>query len=117
MFKFLNFTVLTRINTERLAMSRGIGTIFAGLLLFAGGVVTGLLIAPGSGKENRDWLQDNTKEAKRWAEKQGSRLIEEGEKKLSKVSGDIKKTVRKTIPDLYEATADIMFDDDDFGHD
>jgi gas vesicle protein len=87
-------------------MSRGIGTLLTGLAAFAGGVVTGLLLTPKSGKENRQWIEN-----------QSHRLLEDGEKKIGQVSRNIKKSVKENLPDLYEATELLHFEDEELEED
>jgi gas vesicle protein len=83
-------------------MSRGIGTLLTGLAAFAGGVVAGLLLTPKSGKENRQWIED-----------QSHKILEDGEKRIGEVSKNIKRSVKENLPDLYEATELLQFDDEE----
>jgi len=83
-------------------MSRGIGTLLTGLAAFAGGLVTGLLLTPKSGKENRQWIED-----------QSHKILEDGEKRIGEVSKNIKRSVKENLPDLYEATELLQFDDEE----
>ncbi len=94
-------------------MSKGAGTLLTGLLAFAGGVVTGLLLTPRSGKENRQWIHDHSEGAKNWIEDKSHKIIEDGERKLEKVSNSIKKGVKDNLPDLYEATESLQFGDEE----
>ncbi|MEO9887509.1 MAG: YtxH domain-containing protein [Balneola sp.] len=87
-------------------MSRGIGTLLTGLAAFAGGVVTGLLLTPKSGKENRQWIEDKSHQ-----------LLEDGEKRIGQVSKNIKKSVKENLPDLYEATELLHFEDEELEED
>jgi len=87
-------------------MSRGIGTLLTGLAAFAGGVVTGLLLTPRSGKENRQWIENKS-----------HRLLEDGEKRIGQVSKNIKKSVKENLPDLYEATELLHFEDEELEED
>ncbi|MEP1152389.1 MAG: YtxH domain-containing protein [Balneola sp.] len=87
-------------------MSRGIGTLLTGLAAFAGGVVTGLLLTPKSGKENRKWIEDKS-----------HRILEDGEKRIGDVSRNIKKSVKENLPDLYEATELLHFEEEDLEED
>ncbi|MFA5668222.1 MAG: YtxH domain-containing protein [Balneolaceae bacterium] len=97
-------------------MNKGLGILLTGVVAFTGGLVAGALLAPKSGKENRLWLQDNTKDAKKWVELKGSQLLEQGERRINQVSKDLKRTVKNAVPDLYEATSHLHFDDDDLEH-
>ena len=87
-------------------MSRGIGTLLTGLAAFAGGIVTGLLLTPKSGKENRKWIEDKS-----------NQILEDGEKRIGKVSKNIKKSVKENLPDLYEATELLHFEDEELEED
>lgn len=87
-------------------MSRGIGTLLTGLAAFAGGVVAGSLLTPKSGKENRQWIED-----------QSHKILEDGEKRIGEVSKNIKRSVKENLPDLYEATELLQFDDEELEED
>ena len=87
-------------------MSRGIGTLITGLVGFAGGVVAGLLLTPKSGKENRKWIEDKS-----------YKILEDGEKKIDEVSKNIKRSVKENLPDLYEATEILQFEDEELEED
>tara|TARA_R110002096_G_scaffold326134_4_gene520057 strand:- start:7924 stop:8220 length:297 start_codon:yes stop_codon:yes gene_type:complete len=94
-------------------MNKGTGFFLTGVVAFASGLITGILLAPKSGKDNRKWIQDQSKEAKDWIEVKGQHLLDESERRISEVSKEIKKTVKEAVPDLYEATSSLHFDDDD----
>ncbi len=87
-------------------MSRGIGTLLTGLAAFAGGVVAGLLLTPKSGRENRQWIEDKS-----------HKILEDGERKIGAVSKNIKKSVKENLPDLYEATEILHFEDEELEED
>lgn len=90
-------------------MSKSISTLITAMAAFSAGVITGLLVTPRSGEENRKWISEHSGEAKNWVGEKGEKLLEEGEKRLSKISQGIK----ETIPDLYKATESIHFDEED----
>ena len=90
-------------------MSKTLGIIATSLVSFSAGVVVGLLITPQSGRDNRRWISEHSSNAKHWVEDKGNEILEESEKKLEKISGNIK----GAIPDLYEATEDVHLDDTD----
>ncbi len=90
-------------------MSRRIGTIFTALASFSAGVAVGLLVTPQSGKDNRRWISEHSSEAKDWVDGKRHKLLEQSEKKLGKIQHDLK----DSIPDLYEATEELFFDDAD----
>ena len=94
-------------------MNKGTGFFLTGVVAFASGMIAGLLLAPKSGKDSRKWIQDQSKEAKDWIEEKGHHLLEESERRISEVSKEIKKTVKEAVPDLYEATSSLSFDDDE----
>ncbi len=98
-------------------MSRGLGTLFTSLAAFAGGVVAGMLLTPRSGKENRQWIQDQSEDARHWIEDKSHKILEDSEKRLEKVSGNIKRSVKDNLPDLYEATEDLLFEDEELEED
>ncbi|MCH2450284.1 MAG: YtxH domain-containing protein [Gracilimonas sp.] len=83
-------------------MKRGIGALLFGATAFAGGVIAGLLLTPKSGKENLRWL-----------EVQGRKLKKDGEMRIDQVSKGIKKTVEDTFPDLYAATENLDFSEEE----
>lgn len=83
-------------------MKRGIGTLLFGATAFTGGIIAGLLLTPKSGKENLHWL-----------EVQGRKLKRDGEMRIDQVSRGIKKTVKDTFPDLYEATENLEFSEEE----
>tara|TARA_R110002126_G_scaffold4515_3_gene23805 strand:+ start:8627 stop:8893 length:267 start_codon:yes stop_codon:yes gene_type:complete len=87
-------------------MSRGIGTLLTGLVAFAGGIAAGLLLTPKSGKENRQWVEDKS-----------HKILEDGEKKIGEVSKNIKRSVKENLPDLYEATEILHFEDEELEED
>ena len=90
-------------------MNRSLGTLLTTIIGFSTGVVVGLLLSPKSGKENRRWISSQTGDAKTWVEHNGTRLVKESEQKLNKIASDVK----KIIPDLYEATSAILFEEED----
>ena len=90
-------------------MSKTLGIIATSLVSFSAGVVVGMLITPQSGRDNRRWISEHSSEAKHWVEDKGHKIIEESEKKLEKISDNIK----GAIPDLYEATEDVHLDEAD----
>jgi len=94
-------------------MSKQIGTFFAIITSFGAGFMLGLLAAPKSGKENREWLSSNADEAKHWLEEKGTSLKKVSEKRISGVAKDIRKTVKDAVPDLYEATEDLRLENND----
>ncbi len=94
-------------------MSRPIETLLATIAGFSAGVVLAMLISPKSGKENREWISKHTGDAKNWVEDHGNKIVKEGEERLQKISTNVK----EIIPDLYEATEAILFDEDELEED
>lgn len=90
-------------------MSKTLGIIATSLISFSTGIVVGLLITPQSGKDNRRWISEHSNEAKYWVEGKSQKIIQGSEKKLEKISNNIK----GAIPNLYEATEDVHLDDAD----
>ncbi|MDZ7806401.1 MAG: YtxH domain-containing protein [Gracilimonas sp.] len=90
-------------------MKSGIGTLLVGATAFAGGVLAGLLITPKSGRENIKWVKNQSEETKQWLETTGRKLREDGEKRVDRFSEGIKKSLKDSLPDLYEATEDLDF--------
>ena len=94
-------------------MSRPIETLIATIAGFSAGVVFALLISPKSGLENRKWVSKHTGEARNWMEDHGSKIVKEGEERLSRISNNVK----EIIPDLYQATESILFEDEELEED
>lgn len=90
------------LNPKERCMKRGIGTLLFGATAFAGGIVAGLLLTPKSGKENRHWLEDKSR-----------KLRKDGEMRIDQVSRGIRKTIKDTFPDLYAATEDLDFSEEE----
>jgi gas vesicle protein len=80
---------------------------------FLGGVVTGLLISPKSGPENRKWISDNTDDLSGWADRKGREIKTKTDKQVNHLKENVRKSVKKTVPDLYEATEDLGLKDED----
>ncbi|MEX0845842.1 MAG: YtxH domain-containing protein [Balneolaceae bacterium] len=83
-------------------MKRLIGTLIFGTTAFASGLIAGLLVTPKSGKENRQWLENQSRKFK-----------EDSEKRIDRVSQGIKKTMKDSVPDLYEATENLDFTEEE----
>lgn len=94
-------------------MSRALGTLLTVTVAFAGGVITGILLSPQSGKENRKWISNQSDEAKNWIEDKGKHFLKESEERLDKISSGVKRTVKEKLPDLYEATESLHFDEEE----
>lgn len=81
---------------------------------FLGGILTGLLISPKSGSENRKWIYDNKDELSHWADRKGHEFKAKTDEQLSHLKENVKSSVKKSVPDLYEATEDLGLKDEDF---
>lgn len=94
-------------------MKRGIGTLLVGATAFAGGILAGLLLSPKSGRENIEWVKDQSEDTKQWLENTGRKLKDDSEKRIDRFSEGIKKSMKDSLPDLYEATEDLGFSEDE----
>lgn len=74
--------------------TRGWATLIGIAGAFAGGVITGMLFSPKSGRENRESIKRGAAEASH---------------KVKDVARDLK----KNFPDLYEATGSFRLSDED----
>lgn len=110
--KVCTLTVLTGTKKES-SMKQGIGILVFGAFAFTGGVIAGLLLTPKSGKENLRWVKDHSKETRHWLENQGRKIKEDSERRIDRVSKGIRKSVKNSVPDLYEATADLHFSEEE----
>lgn len=90
-------------------MNNKMRVLLTSLVTFTGGLIVGALMAPKSGKENRVWIHDSSKELKNWAELKGSQLIEQGES----FTDEVKRSLKNPLPDLYKATENLQLDNDD----
>lgn len=69
---------------------------------FLGGLALGLLISPQSGRENRAAIRRKSNDVARYVSQQSNKL-----------RNDVKREVKKAIPDLYEATTQLDLDEND----
>lgn len=74
---------------------------------FVGGVAAGLMLAPKSGRESREWMTDNATEIANWVDDKGRTVIDKGADQLRRTQESIHKSVKDSLPDLYEATEQI----------
>ena len=94
-------------------MKRVIGTVLVGATAFACGLISGLLLTPKSGKVNRRWVSMQGKETKGWIEEKGRQLKQENEHRIDRFSKGVKKTLKDAVPNLYEATENLHFSEDE----
>ncbi|MFN1836213.1 YtxH domain-containing protein [Balneola sp. MJW-20] len=91
-------------------MDKRLAILLSGVVGIAGGVITALLLSPKSGRENREWIADQTEGTKLWLEEKGKNIREEGEKRIDRISRGVKKTLDENLPDLYKATEKMKFE-------
>ena len=94
-------------------MKRVIGTLFLGATAFAGGVVSALLFSPKSGEVNRRWISKQGKKTKGMLEEKGKKWKEDNEKRIDRFSKGVKKTLKDSVPNLYEATENLNFSEEE----
>ncbi|MDR9415183.1 MAG: YtxH domain-containing protein [Gracilimonas sp.] len=94
-------------------MKRILGTFLIGGTAFAGGLIAGLLLTPKSGRENRELINDYGKETKHWLEQQSRKIKSDSEKQIDRVSNRIRTKVKNAVPDLYEATENLHFSEEE----
>ncbi len=94
-------------------MKSTVGKMISSVVAFATGVTAGILIAPKSGKESRKWMAEHTEGARSWVEAKGHRFLDESEGRIRRISEGVK----NLIPDLYEATEEIQFEEEHIDQD
>lgn len=80
---------------------------------FCGWCNNRIITNPTNRKENRQWIHDQSEDAKHWLEEKGSKILDESERRLGEVSKKVKTSVKENLPDLYEATESLEFDDEE----
>lgn len=80
-------------------MSKGLAVVFSTAVAFGAGVVAGMLLAPGSGEENRKKLAAQLRTYTDGLEKQ----LNEVEKNLSKVEKQVQQTSNELRTRVREA--------------
>lgn len=90
-------------------MKTSIGRLVLSVAGFSAGIAAGILLAPGSGKENRRWMQEQAQEARQWMGHTGGRLLKDSEVRLQQ----IRTGVKDMLPDLYEATEELDLKEDE----
>jgi cysteine synthase len=88
-----------------MASNSNFSVAVAALASFVCGVAVGMLIAPKSGRENRQWLKHKGGEVKDWIEEKGTKVIQKASEKLEQI--------RENLPDLYAATEDFHLKEND----
>jgi gas vesicle protein len=90
-------------------MNSSVSKLLLSMVGFSAGVAAGVLLAPRSGKESRRWMQQQGREARDWVEHRGGRLLKDSETRLQ----DIKAGVKEMLPDLYEATEELLLKEEE----
>lgn len=78
---------------------------------FAGGVALGILLAPKSGRENREWINRHTSEFTDWVDGQSRDMLNKGNKQINRARKSVRKGIKRNVPNLYDATEEIRLDD------
>lgn len=76
---------------------------------FVGGVTAGLLLAPKNGAQNRRWLSLRIKKFREWAAHQQRKAKITGQKEWYSLRNMC--NPNRNIPDLYQATAGLTFNE------
>jgi gas vesicle protein len=83
------------------------------ILSFAAGLVAGMLFAPKSGRENREWINNQVSELGDWVNETGHKSVSMARKELNVLRGKVKKGLDKTVPNLYSATDGMELEEKD----
>jgi gas vesicle protein len=94
-------------------MKRVLGTLLVSATAFAGGLVTALLLSPKSGEVNRRWVSKQGKKTKGILEAKSRKWKEDSEKRIDSFSKGVKRTLKDAVPNLYEATEDLHFSEEE----
>jgi gas vesicle protein len=71
---------------------------------FAAGVITGMLLSPKSGEDNRDWINQNAKKASDWVDRQSREAVSRSEKALQEYSDRLKKEFKDSVSEIQKAS-------------
>ncbi|HLR26458.1 MAG TPA: YtxH domain-containing protein [Fodinibius sp.] len=71
------------------------------------GIALGTLLSPKSGKQNRKLLSKRATRLRRWISTQYEAAGIKGRQELINIRRNVQGGLRRNIPDLYEATAQI----------
>lgn len=71
---------------------------------FAAGVITGMLLSPKSGEDNRDWINQNAKKASDWVDRQSREAVNRSEKALQEYSDRLKKEFKDSVSEIQKAS-------------
>lgn len=78
---------------------------------FAGGMALGMLLAPKSGRENREWINRHTTEFTDWVDGQSREVLDKSNRHINRARKTVQSGIKKNVPDLYDATKEIRLDD------
>lgn len=84
-----------------------LGTILITTSAFLSGFALGVLLAPRSGKENRQWIAEQADDLTDWVDNYSKQAINETEEKIKDIKKDVQKNLKDSFPDLYKVTEDI----------
>ncbi len=83
------------------------------ILSFAAGLIAGMLFAPKSGRENREWINDQVSGLGEWVNETGQKSVSRARNELNELRGKVKRGIEKTVPNLYSATDGIELEEKD----
>lgn len=99
-----------------MASNSKIGSILALTSSFIGGVAAGLLLTPKNGSENRRWLNKKVKILSNWADYHRRQAQRSGIKEYRNLRTSLSHRFHDNVPDLYEATEDILLSEHDLNN-
>jgi gas vesicle protein len=83
------------------------------ILSFTAGLAVGMLFAPKSGRENRDWINDQVSGLGDWVSETGQKSVFRARTELNDLRSKVKRGIEKTVPNLYSATDGIQLEEKD----
>jgi len=89
--------------------NNGLNVLVTAVGFFLTGLAAGVLLAPKSGRENRQLILGGAENANTWVQSKGKNARE----KAHQVGDTIKRSVKEHVPDLYEATDSLTLSDED----
>ena len=81
---------------------------------FAGGMALGMLLSSKSGSKYRKWINNQTTDITAWVDEQGKEVLKKSSTQLFEASKKVRQGIKKSIPDLYDATEEIRLEESDF---
>lgn len=64
-------------------------------------------------KGNINWLKNQSGQTKNWLEHTSRKLRDDSEQRIDRLSKGIKKSLKDSVPDLYEATSELSFSEEE----